>query len=154
MCSFCVCAVLCLGRGLATSWSPVQGVLTIVNRSGNWKAAGAHTGCRVIGKISSLFWLSKIRILDTPVKCKWAWDRRWWLKLEEFVVMAAVKFISGLSPHSCWVHSKSHHHEGETLLMQHVYLYVLSNSRPRFFHVTWTRPGNGWHYGSDKNNES
>jgi hypothetical protein len=28
MCAFfCVCVVLCLGRGLATSWSPVQGVL-------------------------------------------------------------------------------------------------------------------------------
>jgi hypothetical protein len=28
---FCVCVVLCLGRGLATSWSPVQGVLPSVN---------------------------------------------------------------------------------------------------------------------------
>jgi hypothetical protein len=27
---FCVCIVLCLGRGLATSWSPVQGVLSPV----------------------------------------------------------------------------------------------------------------------------
>jgi hypothetical protein len=35
--SFGVYAVLCLGRGLATSWSLVQGVLPIVNRSGNWK---------------------------------------------------------------------------------------------------------------------
>jgi hypothetical protein len=32
---FCVCAVVCLGRGLATSWSLVQGVLPPVNRSGN-----------------------------------------------------------------------------------------------------------------------
>jgi hypothetical protein len=28
---FFVCVVLCLGRGLATSWSPVQGVLPSVN---------------------------------------------------------------------------------------------------------------------------
>jgi hypothetical protein len=28
---FCVCVLLCLGRGLATSWSPVQGVLPSVN---------------------------------------------------------------------------------------------------------------------------
>jgi hypothetical protein len=28
---FCVCVVLCLGRGLVTSWSPVQGVLPSVN---------------------------------------------------------------------------------------------------------------------------
>jgi hypothetical protein len=27
---FCVCVVLCLGRDLATSWSPVQGVLPYV----------------------------------------------------------------------------------------------------------------------------
>jgi hypothetical protein len=28
---FCVCVFLCLGRGLATRWSPVQGVLPSVN---------------------------------------------------------------------------------------------------------------------------
>jgi hypothetical protein len=28
---FCACVVLCLGRGLATNWSPVQGVLPSVN---------------------------------------------------------------------------------------------------------------------------
>jgi hypothetical protein len=50
MCLFCVCAVLCLGRGLATSWSLVQGVLPIVNGSGDWKAARAHKGCRDIQK--------------------------------------------------------------------------------------------------------
>jgi hypothetical protein len=27
---FCVCVVLCVGRGLATGWSPVQGVLPTV----------------------------------------------------------------------------------------------------------------------------
>jgi hypothetical protein len=31
MCLFCVCVVLCLGRGFATSWSLVQGVRTSVN---------------------------------------------------------------------------------------------------------------------------
>jgi hypothetical protein len=34
---FCVCVVLCLGRGLATSWSPVQGVLPSVKWSRNWE---------------------------------------------------------------------------------------------------------------------
>jgi hypothetical protein len=45
---FCVCVVLYLGRVLATSWSLVQGVLPIVNRSGDWKAARSHKGCRAI----------------------------------------------------------------------------------------------------------
>jgi hypothetical protein len=34
---FCVCAVLCAGSGLATSWSPVQGVLPTVCRFENLK---------------------------------------------------------------------------------------------------------------------
>jgi hypothetical protein len=34
---FCVCVVLSLGRGLATSWSPVQGVLPSVKWSWNWE---------------------------------------------------------------------------------------------------------------------
>jgi hypothetical protein len=42
---FCVCSVLCLGRGLATSWLLVQGILRNVNRSGNWKQARAYKGC-------------------------------------------------------------------------------------------------------------
>jgi hypothetical protein len=46
MCLFCVCAVLCIGSGLATSWSLFQEVLPILNRSGDWKAARAHKGCR------------------------------------------------------------------------------------------------------------
>jgi hypothetical protein len=29
---FCLCAVLCVGRGLATGWSPVQGVLPTLYR--------------------------------------------------------------------------------------------------------------------------
>jgi hypothetical protein len=51
MVCICVCVVVCLGRGLATSWSPVQGVLPPVYRLGNWnKAANAHRGCRAIEK--------------------------------------------------------------------------------------------------------
>jgi hypothetical protein len=46
MCLFCVCVVLCLGRGLATSWSLFQGDLPTVNISGDWKAVKAHKGCR------------------------------------------------------------------------------------------------------------
>jgi hypothetical protein len=30
VCLFCVCVALCVGRGLATGWSPVQGVLPTV----------------------------------------------------------------------------------------------------------------------------
>jgi hypothetical protein len=51
---FCVCVVLCLGRGLATSSSVVQGVFPIVNRSGNWKEARAHKGCRANQKTKSI----------------------------------------------------------------------------------------------------
>jgi hypothetical protein len=40
VCSFfCVCVVLCLGRGLSTSWSPVQGVLPSVNDQETEKSA-------------------------------------------------------------------------------------------------------------------
>jgi hypothetical protein len=34
---FCVCVVLCVGSGLATGWSPVQGVLPTVYRIKKWK---------------------------------------------------------------------------------------------------------------------
>jgi hypothetical protein len=37
VCVYSVCVVLCLGRGLATSWSPVQGVLPSVKWSRNWE---------------------------------------------------------------------------------------------------------------------
>jgi hypothetical protein len=33
---FCVCVVLCVDRGLATGWSPVQGVLSTVYIPRNW----------------------------------------------------------------------------------------------------------------------
>jgi hypothetical protein len=40
VCSFfCVCVVLCLGRSLATSWSPVQGVLPSVKDQETEKSA-------------------------------------------------------------------------------------------------------------------
>jgi hypothetical protein len=41
---FCVCVVLCLGRGLATSWSPVQGVLPSVNEQETEKSALCSKG--------------------------------------------------------------------------------------------------------------
>jgi hypothetical protein len=37
VCVYSVCVVLCLGRGLETSWSPVQGVLPSVKLSRNWE---------------------------------------------------------------------------------------------------------------------
>jgi hypothetical protein len=44
MCLFCVCVVLCLGRGLATSWSLVQGVLPSVKLSRNGNKRPGPTG--------------------------------------------------------------------------------------------------------------
>jgi hypothetical protein len=35
---FCVCVVLCVGIGLATGWSPVQGVQPTEYRLRNWKS--------------------------------------------------------------------------------------------------------------------
>jgi hypothetical protein len=35
---FCVCVILCVGSGLATGWSPVQGILPTVYRLRNWKS--------------------------------------------------------------------------------------------------------------------
>jgi hypothetical protein len=63
MCLFCVCAVLCLGRGLTTRWSLDQGVLTIVNRSGNCKEARAYKGCRAIKKVQDSIPRSEPNIL-------------------------------------------------------------------------------------------
>jgi hypothetical protein len=65
MCLFCLCAVLCLGRGLSTSWSLVQGVLPIVNRSGNWKEARVHKGCRAIQNTLKLLTYVFFQILTT-----------------------------------------------------------------------------------------
>jgi hypothetical protein len=51
MCLFCVCVVLCLGRGLATSWSLAQGVLPSVKWSWNWKQwAGPEGGVEPVEK--------------------------------------------------------------------------------------------------------
>jgi hypothetical protein len=58
---FCVCVVLCVGSGLETGWSPVQGVLPLCKRSRNWKSGeGSTKGCRaidryIIGLLSSCF---------------------------------------------------------------------------------------------------
>jgi hypothetical protein len=40
---FYVCVVLCVGSGLATSWSPVQGVLPTVYGLRNWKRGHGPT---------------------------------------------------------------------------------------------------------------
>jgi hypothetical protein len=41
---FCVCVVLCIGSGLVTDWSPVQGVLpTVCIGSRNWKSGQGPT---------------------------------------------------------------------------------------------------------------
>jgi hypothetical protein len=51
MCLFCVCVVLCLGRGLATSRSLVQGVLPSIKMIMKVKEeVRAHGGCRASEK--------------------------------------------------------------------------------------------------------
>jgi hypothetical protein len=39
---FCVCVDVCVGKGHAMGWSPIQGVLPTVYRLKNWKAAKAQ----------------------------------------------------------------------------------------------------------------
>jgi hypothetical protein len=64
MCLFCVCVVLCLGRGLATSWSLVQAVLPSVKMIMKLKKeARAHRGCRASEKKNLLIWTSIIALL-------------------------------------------------------------------------------------------
>jgi hypothetical protein len=45
---FCVCVVLCVGNGLATGWSPFQGVLPTVYRNNKLKNFQGPKGCRAI----------------------------------------------------------------------------------------------------------
>jgi hypothetical protein len=47
---WCVCVVLCLGRGPGTSWSLVQGVLPSVIRSWNWKKRSGTKGAVEVKK--------------------------------------------------------------------------------------------------------
>jgi hypothetical protein len=48
---FCVCIVLCIGRGLPMGWSPVQGVLPNVYRIKKLKSGqGLTKGCRAIDR--------------------------------------------------------------------------------------------------------
>jgi hypothetical protein len=51
VCLFCVCVVLCVGSGLVTGWSAVQGVIPTVLRLRNWKGGqGAAKGCRAVDR--------------------------------------------------------------------------------------------------------
>jgi hypothetical protein len=57
---FCLCVAVCVGRGLATGWFPVQGVLPSLYRLRNWK-----TCCRAVQpQIDSLLIQQ-----DTQIKC-------------------------------------------------------------------------------------
>jgi hypothetical protein len=51
MCFVCICVVLYLGRGLATSWSLVQGVLPSVNDHETEKEARDHGAVEPVKKI-------------------------------------------------------------------------------------------------------
>jgi hypothetical protein len=80
---FCACVVLCLGRGLATSWSPVQGVLPSVNDQETEKSAlsskvGAKrkgekvlTNMHVNVHISSKFGIRDFRIWNSYIRKSW-----------------------------------------------------------------------------------
>jgi hypothetical protein len=57
---FCVCVVLCLGRGLATSWSPVRGVLPSMNDQETEKSAL----CSKVGASSQIGAKKKKKILS------------------------------------------------------------------------------------------
>jgi hypothetical protein len=79
VCAFlCVCVVLCLGRGLSTSWSPVQGVLPSVNYQETEKSAlCSKMGARGRKNESSDFigvdrldWLSDSRRLIDVLFCE------------------------------------------------------------------------------------
>jgi hypothetical protein len=50
VCLFCVCIVLCVGSGLATGWSPNQGVLPSVKikYAKRRRSQGSTKGCRAI----------------------------------------------------------------------------------------------------------
>jgi hypothetical protein len=87
-CLFCICVILYLGRGLATSWSLIQGVLPSVNWSWNWKTeARAQGGCKAREKrtlhntsFKSLFPTSHNTTVypykDQPVNVLWGTNRR------------------------------------------------------------------------------
>jgi hypothetical protein len=52
---FCVCAVLCPGRGLASGWSPVQGVNRLYMGLRNWKSdQGSIKDCRITDEWNKL----------------------------------------------------------------------------------------------------
>jgi hypothetical protein len=49
VCVYSVCVVLCVGSGLSTGWSPIQGVLPTVNRITKLKSdQGPKKSCRAI----------------------------------------------------------------------------------------------------------
>jgi hypothetical protein len=80
MCLFCVCTVLCLGRGLATSWSLVQGFLRSVKMIMKpkeepvkkkikakcyWKRK-IHSACQIIYIAHLYIQTSSLRIPSAP----------------------------------------------------------------------------------------
>jgi hypothetical protein len=68
----CVFLCLCTLRGLATSWSPVQGVLptvlelvTEVKRKDSWRRPRPELGCRAKGKKNYVNWT----LTEIPKNC-------------------------------------------------------------------------------------
>jgi hypothetical protein len=72
---FCVCVVLCVGRGLATGWSPVQGVLPTVYRIKELKKIdqAPTMGCRaviiIIIAIIKFFPYCVMKFKVAPINC-------------------------------------------------------------------------------------
>jgi hypothetical protein len=52
--AFILCVVLRVGSGLATRWSPVQGVLSTVYGLRNWKNGQGQKGCRAILRVITI----------------------------------------------------------------------------------------------------
>jgi hypothetical protein len=71
----CVCVVLCIGRGLPRSWSPVQGVLPCVKWSRNWEISpmlqsGSKRKKKICSRsfsLSSLNWRLTSAFLDRNI---------------------------------------------------------------------------------------
>jgi hypothetical protein len=106
-CLCCVCVFLCscAGRGLATSWSPVQGVLqtvldlvTEVKRKVSWRRPRAELGCRAKGKKMILFipYGSDRQLKATEVLTKFMQQKSYVLNLDYTHIRIKVSYRVGV----------------------------------------------------------
>jgi hypothetical protein len=92
---FCVCVVLCLGSGLATGWSPLQGALpTVYRHYETEKTAKVHKGCRVIDKQTN-----KLRGFSPQSELYRPSNRRLSAKLVATLADRGCRVVSATNPH-------------------------------------------------------